>query len=122
MPEKIIDLDAVVGDPKKVKLRGKTYTLPPDMPVELYLRLTQLQGEEDPDTDQIRAMHDEVLKLFRDSFYGDPKLTALPEGLGIKSLMRLIIDVYGEQVDEEEPKAAPPRKPSPGKRTSRPKR
>lgn len=119
MPEKIVDLDALAGDPVRVKIRDRWYRLPPDMPVELYLRLTAVENAPEGEaTDEIRRMADEVLKLFQDPAFGDPSIRALPP-IGIKQLLGFLIQVYGDQAAEEADGAPPPRRPG---RRSRPRR
>lgn len=120
MPEKIVDLDALTGGPIRVRIRGKWYTLPPDMPVELYLRLTAVENAAEGEaTDEIRRMADEILKLFQDPAFGDPSIRALPP-IGIKQLLGFLMNVYGEQ-DLAEAENAPPPRGRPGRR-SRPRR
>jgi hypothetical protein len=97
MPTKIIDLDELASEPKRVRLAGRVYTLPGDLPVELWLRLQrQAQEEGQSDGEALRFLYEQILELFR---FGDPKIKELP--LGMAQLITLIAKVYGD--DEAEP-------------------
>lgn len=113
MAQKIVDLDVVAGDPKKVRLAGHVYTLPPDLPVELYLRINRFAAES-PDDDQIAMLYEQVLELFR---YKDETVKELPIGLG--SLFTVINTVYGSSTEETDP---PTRGGTPSSSPSRTKR
>jgi hypothetical protein len=90
----IVDLDAALAEPKQVKLGGKVWKLPAQVPVPLYLRAKQRAKElaEDPDADvdQLEEVHREVLALFQ---VYQPDLEAVP--CGIFQLFGLIERVYG---------------------------
>src|SRR5690242_7249738 len=111
MSTKIIDLDAVLGDDKKVRLAGKTYTLPPDIPVELYLKLNRESEQERTDAEVVSELYEDVLGLFK---YGDPKITKLPISLG--QLLIAIGRVYGS--DSEPGVEDPPTRRTAGSRSS----
>jgi hypothetical protein len=118
MPQEIIDLDVVAGPAKKVKLGGQTYTLPPDIPVELYLRLNeQSKAGQLDEHGQIKELYDELVELFQ---YGDSKITKLP--IGITTLILAIPTIYGPDnpVPKAEPEGGrrPPRKSAAGTRSS----
>jgi hypothetical protein len=115
-PTKIVDLDAVLGEDKLVSLGGKTYRLPPDIPVELWLKFTRYSGEGLSDEEMITRLYDGVLSLFR---YGDPKLKDVP--LSMAQLVQVIGQVYGEEGETEQ---ARPTKQTNGAspRRSRPKK
>lgn len=87
----ITDLDIVLGAPKKVRLDGKLYTLPAQIPVPLYLKL---KAQRDDDTDLLESLHEEVLALFQ---IHQPEMTVVPCGMG--QLFDIIPLVYGP--DEE---------------------
>lgn len=110
---KITDLDELLSPDKKVKLAGKTYTLPGDLPVELYLRITNFNDAETSEREAIEAMYDEVLGLFR---YKEPNLKALP--LTMPQLVLAIARIYGDDTAEEDAPAPPPRRRASGTGTS----
>jgi hypothetical protein len=103
MATQITDLDAVLGDPKKVRLGGRIYTLPPDLPVELYLRINQFAKEGLGDVEMVERLRDELLELFR---YADKTIKTLP--LSMTQLVTAIGTIYGSSDTEETP-ARPPR-------------
>ena len=95
MPAKITDLDTLLGEDKQVRVRGKVYRLPSDIPVELYLRITSFDPE-DSEREVIQKLHDALLELFQ---YGDPKLTVLP--LSVAQTILAVGAIYGEQAETE---------------------
>lgn len=115
MAQEIVDLDVVAGPPKKVRLAGKVYTLPPDLPVELYLRLNQQAQAEMSDHEQIVELYNELLELFR---YGDPRIRELP--VGLVTLISAIPTIYGSlEPPEPEPVGRrPPRRGQAGTRST----
>ena len=96
MSTQIVDLDALLGDDKRVKLGGKTYTLPADLPVELYLKINRAAKEGMDDALMVETLYDEVLDLFR---YKAPDLDALP--LSMNQLVGAIGAIYGDKPDDE---------------------
>jgi hypothetical protein len=105
MAQRITDLDELLGDPKKVRLNNVTYTLPPDIPTELFLHINRAAAEGNAtDLDNVERLRDGLLELFR---YGDPKMTELPP-ISLAQLFALIPRVYGAD-DEDDGDAAPPR-------------
>lgn len=103
MPATIIDLDEILGDPKRVRLAGKVYTLPADVPVELFLQVNKLSQQEDrAESEIVEQMYEDLLGLFR---VHQPTLKALPISLG--QLLVAFSTIYGK---EEEP-AKPTRPP-----------
>lgn len=104
MSSEIVDLDAVVGPPKKVRLGGTVYVLPGDIPVELYLALNQAaQAEEAGDGDQVEILYEQLLDLFR---IHQPDLETLP--LSMTQLVQAIPTIYGG-ADTDEGKEPPKR-------------
>lgn len=99
----IIDLDAILGDDKQVRLAGKTYKLPPDIPVALYLKINKFSQEENPDMDLIEMLYRELVKLFQ---YGDPKLQELP--IGVTQAVQAIQVIYGAPDAEGNGQGPPP--------------
>jgi hypothetical protein len=118
MSQKIVDLDAALGEPIRVKLKGTIYKLPPDLPVELWLAL----GETDDDTAgedaaeltpaqkaeamrvEVEDLYTMILDLFREH---QPTLEKLPIGMG--QLVTLIGNVYGQKPDQDAAEGKAPR-------------
>jgi hypothetical protein len=106
-PMKLIDLDEIVPDGPRVKLRGEIYELPPDLPAELYLWIQKLNAKDPdaldmPESEMVGKLYEEVLDLFR---YKRPDLERLP--IRLAELVTIIGRVYGE--DTEDDAAPPPR-------------
>lgn len=101
----IIDLDKLISAPKKAKLGGKTYTLPAEIPVPLYLAMKAQEkvAAENPDSGQdiVEGVHEQALALFQ---VYQPDLEVLP--VGILQLMRIIPAIYGSGMEDdgEDPK------------------
>ena len=116
MAQKIVDLDAVAGQPIKVKLGGKHYLVPADCPTPLYLRMLNLADQGDPDDPQIVAqLYGDVLELFR---VHQPDLESLP--LGLTQLVESLGLIYG--ADDEAAAADPtPPKANAGTKSSKTK-
>lgn len=94
----IIDLDDLLGEPKRVRLNDTVYTLPAQIPVPLYLTIKQRQkeraekiekGEDVDDLDVIQEIHKQVLDLFR---VHQPNLDVIP--CGIDQLFEIIPTIY----------------------------
>lgn len=84
----IIDLDAALPPDKKVRIGGKTYLLPGDIPVELFLKVQRAAGG-DGSGDVVADLRDALLELFQAR---DRSMKSLPLGMG--QLMELIPRVY----------------------------
>jgi hypothetical protein len=113
MGQQIIDLDEVLGDDKRVRLGGKTYTLPPDIPTELYLQINKAAGEGKAlEPENVEKLQAGLLELFQ---YGDPKLTKLPS-MSLAQLFAAIPRIYGatSKDDGEDDAAPPPARPTRG--------
>lgn len=111
MTSTLIDLDAVVGPPLKVKLKGTTYTLPSDMPVELWLAINATQEMADSTAEeveaQVREMHRLMLELFREH---QPDLEGLP--IGMRQLAVAIGVIYSPNQDSGKAQPKATRKPA----------
>lgn len=101
MPTKIIDLDELIAPPRRVKLKGVTYTLPGELPVPLYLRLkaTEDAPEDEAGGDRVEDLNELLLELFR---VHQPDLDELP--VGLTQAFTIIPRVYGAStiLDENE--------------------
>lgn len=103
----IIELDDALPPDKKVRLAGKVYTLPGDIPTPLFLRIQRatqnIAGDEG-----IENLSEAIVDLFRTR---DASIVELP--LGLAQMVTLFSTVYGAP-DEEEPDEARPTKPTRG--------
>lgn len=98
------DLDALVPTDKTVKLGGVEYTLPGDLPLEIYLRMNKAGSLEDEDD---KAALDELVGATVALFThfekeGDPTVAATVEEVirsrGVKFLFEMVNNVYKEDV------------------------
>jgi len=116
MPTKIVDLDTLVGEDKIVVVGGKRYRLPPDIPVQTFLRIRKY-GDEGLENDEVVArLYDEVLELFR---YGDKDIKELPPSMTTNQVVTFIGEIYGGEGEDEEPDPTPAATDGAGPRTSR---
>ena len=101
MATEIIDLDELLGSPKKVKLGGTVYTLPAQIPVPFYLSMKQKQQarqESDDEQDIVEALYTECLELFQ---VHQPNLKELPIGIG--QVIEAIGRIYNPEAFETDP-------------------
>lgn len=113
----LTDLDALAPDPKPVKLAGREWLLPADIPIPLMLKVEQLAGEEITD-ELVRGLYTDVLELFQ---VHQPELSELP--ISLRQLLAAIPVVYYGAQPAGAGDADPPRKPKAAgtKSSSRPK-
>jgi hypothetical protein len=113
MSIEIINIDDLLGDPKKVQLGGKIYTLPAQIPVPFYLRMKQVQKKREEESDEnkkdediVEYLYNEALELFQ---INHPDITELP--LTVPQLLQLVARIYNpelfENKDEENKEQAP---------------
>lgn len=105
MPQEITDLDVVAGPPRRVRLGGRIYILPPDLPIETYLKINQAANREDtqPESDQFADLYETLLELFQ---VHQPRVKRLP--IGIVTLLQAIPTIYGPgNASESEPAGRP---------------
>lgn len=100
------DLDSFVAENKTVKLGGKEYVLPGDLPFELYLRLNQAgELEDESEIKALEAMMDAVGDLFAMLYPDDRKMsvkgdvTSLLRSRGVGFNLTLVKAIY-EDVDQ----------------------
>ena len=98
MPTEIIDLDAALPPDKRVKLAGKVYSLPGDLPVELFLRI-QRASTSLGENGAIEDLHGAVLELFRSR---DKTVKELP--IGMAQMVTLIVQVYTGEAEPNPPR------------------
>lgn len=116
MSDSIKDLDALVPSNKRVQLGGVQYTLPGDLPLEIYLRVNKAGALEDIDEQQaLDEMIDAMVDLF--AFYHKDKPTetetrnrvsAELRRRGIRFNTMLLQNIYGEATAEQEADDNPP--------------
>lgn len=100
MPELIdADLDALAPPLKRVKLGGKVWKLPGDMPMPLMLRIQNYGARTEAGEDEtalLAELQDELLALFK---VHQPTLKELPE-IGVLTLLQSLGAIYGGAVGE----------------------
>lgn len=99
------DLDALVPTDKTVKLGGVEYTLPGDLPLEIYLRMNKAGALEDEDD---KAALDELVgatvSLFTHMYNDDvaaqnaATVEKVLRSRGVKFLFEMVSNVYKEDV------------------------
>jgi hypothetical protein len=94
MPDLVdVDLDALAQPPKRVKLAGKVWKLPGDMPLELFFKVQSFEHRVDAgeaETAVLQEIHDELLALFQ---VHQPGLKALP-AMGVLDLAQALPRIY----------------------------
>lgn len=103
MSQKIIDLDALVGPPKKVKLGGEIYSLPADLPAPLFLKISTYGDSEMDESEMFADLYEELLELFR---VHQPDLEDLP--IGVAQLVLAVPRIYQDGVSETQEGGARP--------------
>lgn len=123
----ITNIDELIGDAEEIVYKGKTYKLPPDIPMPTVFKLfqqfrevtsAQVEGGEAPADfleKAVASLNDELLKLFQE---GDPTLKELPV-FGIKAfriIMQKIFAALNADVSSEGNSASPesPKETTPG--------
>lgn len=112
----VTDLDILVPDNKNVTLGGRSYTLPGDLPMEVFLRMNAAGDvQEDNQIKALERLLDALGDLFawlapvdRKQAIKDEAIGVL-KGRGVKFLMQLIQNVYTADEDDVavEPEASP---------------
>lgn len=101
---RLIDLDAVVGSPIRVKLRGEEYKLPPDLPAPTMLLFMEFEdrvaaaekkGDDSAINEALRDAYEEVLGLFQ---VYQPELETLP--ISMEQITILVVELISEYSDE----------------------
>ena len=103
MSQKIIDLDALVGPPKKVKLGGEIYSLPADLPAPLFLKISTYADSELSEAEMAEDLYEELVELFR---VHQPAIDSLP--IGIAQMVLAIPQIYQDGVSETQEGGARP--------------
>lgn len=101
-----VDLDALAPLPKRVKLSGRVYKLPGDMPMPLFLRIQNYEQRIEKGESEgllLGELQDELLSLFQ---VYTPALKVLPE-IGVLTLLQSLGAIYsGGAVGEAPPNRA----------------
>jgi hypothetical protein len=100
-----VDLDALAPAPKRVKLAGKVWKLPGDMPMELFIRTQAYESRVEAGEDEAQMLMElqgEILALFK---VHQPTMKSLPP-IGLVQLLRALGQIYGgEPPGEQTPPA-----------------
>lgn len=97
-----VDLDALATPPKRVKLGGKTWKLPGDMPMDLFFKVQAYEQRLDAGEDQFAVLaeiKDELLALFQ---VHQPTTKALPS-MGVLELAQALPRIYASGMAGEPP-------------------
>lgn len=127
---RIINLDeaGIFAAPLNVRLKGRDYLLPADLPAPLYVEIQLLSAMTGPDIDAEAAneatlrVYGKILALFREH---QPDLEDIP--LGISEMVEVVGIVYADAVEADDgapadpPAAATEKTPTPRRRAA-PKR
>jgi hypothetical protein len=120
--QRIIDLDVAMPQSVAVKVRGKLYDLPGDIPVPDFLEIQQLTeeletavegGNDDGSDETIAELYERVMDLFR---IENPALENLP--LGPRRLGALVVQLYAGAAEEDGATEDPPRSKAAGTRST----
>lgn len=96
-----VDLDALAPSPKKMRLGGKVWKLPGDMPMELYFRLQSFDEQIKAGADEtglLASLRDELLELMQ---VHQPTLKELPAGIGLRTLIGALPAIYSGATEGE---------------------
>lgn len=115
MSSNVVDLDVFVGENKKVHLGGTEYTLPADLPFEIYLRMNlAAELEEESEAKALEAMLEVVTDLFT-TLYADADKPKVKEAVGkilrargIKFNLDIIKAIYREEDEVPTPETPEP--------------
>lgn len=102
------DLDALVPTDKDVKLGGIKYTLPGDLPLEIYIRINKASElEEESEQDALDHMVNAMVDLFAWLYADKPEEDRIREEVGktlksrgIKFNTTLLQHIYGQDLEE----------------------
>lgn len=114
MSDDIKDLDALVPSDKRVSLGGRVYTVPGDIPMEVFVRVNKAGLLEDEnEAGAVEEMVGALIDLFTWNSKGKPEETvnrkeieAALRRMGVKTISRILRAVYSEEettVDEPSP-------------------
>jgi hypothetical protein len=114
----IIDLDALVRPNKQVKLNNVVYSVPGDLPLEIFLRINHAGEEETEDeTKAMEMMIDAIVDLVNwltpetDKSLSKLNIEQAVKRFGIRGIMQVLNVIYKE--DEEKKGDDPEGEPDP---------
>lgn len=104
------DLDALVPEDLDAKLGGVTYTLPGDLPLEIYLRMNKAgELEDDDEKGALDIVVDAMCALFSWRYQGKPEENVVKAEVektlrsrGVKFNLTLLKELYGD-IEEDAP-------------------
>ena len=102
---RIIDLDALVPDPRQVKLGGVVYELPGDMPLEIFLRVNKAaQAEADDGEGAMVSMIGALVDLFgwENAAVDKDAISSVINRRGVRAVMSMLQDIYSDPEPERE--------------------
>lgn len=111
MSDTFKDLDALVPTDREVKLGGVRYTVPGDLPLEIYIRVNKASALEDDDEQgALDLMVDAMVDLFCWLYKDKPeepgireKVAGVLRSRGVRFNTRLLQNVYAEDLAEDKP-------------------
>ena len=105
----IIDLDDLVPEDIRVTLKGRTYTLPGDMPMATYLRVSAIAQKQDGGATQQELLDSTVDALVELFFWNEgdraeqadkDRLAKQFRGMGVRTIMSIIGKAYPPDDDD----------------------
>lgn len=110
MSDNYKDLDALVPEDVQVKLGGVQYTLPGDLPLEIYVRVNKASElEADDEEAAVDQVVSAMVDLFAWLYQSKPEESRIREevrktlrGRGIRFNTRLLQNIYGASVEQAE--------------------
>lgn len=105
----IVDLDALVPADKRIAFRGKTFTVPGDLPLVTYLKLNRMAGEQEDGVTEsalLDNMIEALVQLFAWKLPEDHPdrlwLDGEFRGLGLETVTNMIATIYPADTEPEE--------------------
>lgn len=103
------DLDALVPEEVTARLGGKDYTLPGDLPLDIYLRINNAGALEDDDEQAaLDGVVNAMVDLFSYNYQTKPEYEAIRQQVdgvlrkrGVRFNTRLLQAIYGEDKEPE---------------------
>ena len=110
MSDTYVDLDALVPSDKEVRLGGQTYSLPGDLPLEIFVKVNKASElEEDDEAAALNEMLAAMAELFAWKYKDKPEYDSVKsraikvlEGRGIRFNTRLLENIYKEADPKDE--------------------
>jgi hypothetical protein len=105
MTDSFKDLDALVPTDKQVRFGGITYSLPGDIPLEIFVRVNKAQAleDEDRDSEAMEELVGSLTDLFSVKSEGRPEYDSVRTTVekvlrsrGVKVLTQLIQNIYSD--------------------------